>query len=147
GGLSLLRARRPRSLRMDSPDPTETKVMTDPNSESSVGPKPGVDLPPATVAEQVEKAATAARRGRDVGNVQLKGLKAFYGKNEAVKGLDLDFDAAQVTAIIGPSGCGKSTMVRCVNRMHEEIAGARAEGEVLLDGLDLYDPRIDIVAV
>jgi phosphate transport system ATP-binding protein len=52
-----------------------------------------------------------------------------------------------VTAIIGPSGCGKSTMVRCINRMHEEIASARSEGKVLLDGLDLYDSRIDIVAV
>ena len=60
---------------------------------------------------------------------------------------DLDFDSDKVTAIIGPSGCGKSTMVRCINRMHEEIAGARAEGEVLLDGLDLYDARIDVVAV
>ena len=57
------------------------------------------------------------------------------------------FAADKVTAIIGPSGCGKSTMVRCINRMHEEIDGARAEGQVLLDGLDLYDSRIDIVAV
>jgi phosphate transport system ATP-binding protein len=121
--------------------------MTDPNPESQAGSQPGIPLPSTTVAAQVERAASAARRGRDVGNVDLKGLKAFYGKNEAVKGIDLAFDAAKVTAIIGPSGCGKSTMVRCVNRMHEEIDGARAEGEVQLDGLDLYDPRIDIVAV
>ena len=52
-----------------------------------------------------------------------------------------------MTAIIGPSGCGKSTMVRCINRMHEEIPSARAEGQVLLDGLDLYDSRVDVVAV
>jgi phosphate transport system ATP-binding protein len=122
--------------------------MTDPDPEFQAGPRPGgTSLPSATVASEVGKAASAARRGRDVGNVELKGLRAFYGANEAVKGIDIAFDAAQVTAIIGPSGCGKSTMVRCVNRMHEEIDRARTEGEVLLDGLDLYDPRIDIVAV
>ena len=84
---------------------------------------------------------------RDVGTVELQGLHAYYGSTHAVRGVDLDFAADKVTAIIGPSGCGKSTMVRCINRMHEEIDGARAEGQVLLDGLDLYDPRIDIVAV
>ena len=52
-----------------------------------------------------------------------------------------------MTAIIGPSGCGKSTMVRCINRMHEEIPGARAEGRVLLDDFDVYDPAVDVVAV
>jgi phosphate transport system ATP-binding protein len=133
---------------MDTPDPSENQLMTDPNPDPRAGePTPGVDLPSATVSAEVRKAASAARRGRDIGNVELKGLRAFYGGNEAVKGIDLAFDAAEVTAIIGPSGCGKSTMVRCVNRMHEEIDGARTEGEVLLDGLDLYDQRIDVVAV
>jgi phosphate transport system ATP-binding protein len=80
-------------------------------------------------------------------NVRLQGLRAFYGAAEQVKGIDLDFGANEVTAIIGPSGCGKSTMVRCINRMHEEIPGARAEGKVLLDELDIYDPAVDVVAV
>jgi phosphate transport system ATP-binding protein len=84
---------------------------------------------------------------REAGNVALRGLHAYYGANHAVKGIDLDFDSGRVTAIIGPSGCGKSTMVRCINRMHEEIASGRAEGQVLLDGIDLYDPAIDVVAV
>jgi phosphate transport system ATP-binding protein len=133
---------------MDNADRSETPFMTDTNPEPAPGgPAPRVDLPGPTVAAEVEKAASAARRGRDVGNVELRRLNAYYGSNHAVKDVDLAFDAARVTAIIGPSGCGKSTMVRCVNRMHEEIDGARAEGEVLLDGLDLYDPRIDIVAV
>ncbi len=86
-------------------------------------------------------------RRRAVGTVELRELNAYYGSNHAVRGVSLGFDADEVTAIIGPSGCGKSTMVRCINRMHEEIAGARAEGQVLLDGLDLYDSRIDVVAV
>jgi phosphate transport system ATP-binding protein len=79
--------------------------------------------------------------------VKLEGLRAFYGKAEQVKGIDLDFNANEVTAIIGPSGCGKSTMVRCINRMHEEIPGAHAEGRVMLDTLDVYDPSVDVVAV
>ena len=79
--------------------------------------------------------------------MQLEELRAFYGEVEQVKGIDLEFRASEVTAIIGPSGCGKSTMVRCINRMHEEIPGARAEGKVLLDDLDIYDPSVDVVAV
>jgi phosphate transport system ATP-binding protein len=79
--------------------------------------------------------------------VQLEGLRAFYGKAEQVKGIDLEFRANEVTAIIGPSGCGKSTMVRCINRMHEEIPGAHAEGRVMLDDVDVYDQSIDVVAV
>jgi phosphate transport system ATP-binding protein len=79
--------------------------------------------------------------------VRLQGLRAFYGEAEQVKGIDLEFRSGEVTAIIGPSGCGKSTMVRCINRMHEEIPGARAEGKVLLDEVDIYGPSIDVVAV
>ena len=80
-------------------------------------------------------------------SVKLEQLRAFYGNAEQVKGIDLEFGANEVTAIIGPSGCGKSTMVRCINRMHEEIPGARAEGRVLLENLDVYDPSVDVVAV
>ncbi|HTC72683.1 MAG TPA: phosphate ABC transporter ATP-binding protein PstB [Solirubrobacteraceae bacterium] len=74
-------------------------------------------------------------------------MHAYYGSNHAVRGVSLGFDSGRVTAIIGPSGCGKSTMVRCINRMHEEIPGARAEGSVLLDELDLYDSSVDVIAV
>jgi phosphate transport system ATP-binding protein len=79
--------------------------------------------------------------------VKLEQLQAFYGDAEQVKGIDLEFRANEVTAIIGPSGCGKSTMVRCINRMHEEIPGARAAGRVLLDDFDVYSSSIDVVAV
>jgi phosphate transport system ATP-binding protein len=80
-------------------------------------------------------------------SVRLEQLRAFYGSSEQLKGVDLEFRANEVTAIIGPSGCGKSTMIRCINRMHEEIPGARAQGRVLLDDLDVYDPAVDVVAV
>jgi phosphate transport system ATP-binding protein len=89
-------------------------------------------------------AAVESKRGL---SVKLEGLRAFYGQVEQVKGVDLEFHANEVTAIIGPSGCGKSTMVRCINRMHEEIPGAHAEGRVLLEDLDVYDPSVDVVAV
>jgi phosphate transport system ATP-binding protein len=91
---------------------------------------------------RAEAQAAAVQHG-----VSLQGLRAFYGDAEQVKGIDLDFRPNEVTAIIGPSGCGKSTMIRCINRMHEEIPGARAEGRVLLDGMDVYDSRVDVVAV
>jgi phosphate transport system ATP-binding protein len=80
-------------------------------------------------------------------SVRLEQLRAFYGAAEQVKGIDLEFRANEVTAIIGPSGCGKSTMIRCINRMHEEIPGAHAEGRVLLDDTDVYGSGVDVVAV
>jgi phosphate transport system ATP-binding protein len=79
--------------------------------------------------------------------VRLEGLHAYYGDQHAVKGVDLTYAANQVTAMIGPSGCGKSTVVRCINRMHEEIPGARAEGRVMLDDEDVYGDSVDVVSV
>jgi phosphate transport system ATP-binding protein len=95
-----------------------------------------------------ESSDAAATNGAAPGmTVRLEGLRAFYGDAEQVKGIDLEFRANEVTAIIGPSGCGKSTLIRCINRMHEEIPGARAEGRVMLAELDVYDPAVDVVAV
>jgi phosphate transport system ATP-binding protein len=79
--------------------------------------------------------------------VRLEGLNAWYGDHHTIKDLSLDFAANRATALIGPSGSGKSTVVRCINRMHEELPAARAEGRVLLDDLDLYDRAVDVTAV
>jgi phosphate transport system ATP-binding protein len=79
--------------------------------------------------------------------VNVKGLHAYYGKQEAVKGIDIHFPPNEVTAIIGPSGSGKSTVVRCINRMHEEIPGARAEGSVTVDDFDVYADGVDLTSV
>jgi phosphate transport system ATP-binding protein len=108
------------------PKPTEPQQMPQPGASADV------------------RELTHARQGR---GVKLAGLRAFYGAAEQVKGIDLELNANEVTAIIGPSGCGKSTMLRCINRMHEEIPGAHAQGRVLLDELDIYDPAVDVVAV
>ena len=74
-------------------------------------------------------------------------LTAWFGAVRGVHDINMNIQANNITAIIGPSGCGKSTFVRCLNRMHEVIVGARAEGEVLLDGEDIYAADIDPVQV
>ena len=79
--------------------------------------------------------------------VRLRDVDAYYGETHAIRGVSLDYAPNQVTAMIGPSGCGKSTLVRCINRMHEEIPGARSEGEILLDDLDINGAGVDVVAV
>jgi phosphate transport system ATP-binding protein len=79
--------------------------------------------------------------------VRIEGLHAYYGDQSAVKDVSLTFAANQITAMIGPSGCGKSTLVRCINRMHEEIPGARADGRVMLDDEDVYGSAVDVVSV
>jgi phosphate transport system ATP-binding protein len=101
---------------------------------------------PETQTAAANAAATASENSAGHG-IDIKGLHAYYGDQQAVKGIDINFPPNEVTAIIGPSGCGKSTLVRCINRMHEEIPGARAEGSVKLDQLDVYDPRVDVTSV
>jgi len=118
---------------MSEPEP-QPRITREAHAE------PGPVAAPAAVP--VPRADGALAR-----EVQLQGLRAFYGRAEQVRGVDLEFKPNEITAIIGPSGCGKSTMIRCINRMHEEIPGAHAEGRVLLDGLDVYDPAVDVVAV
>ncbi|GAB2757979.1 phosphate ABC transporter ATP-binding protein PstB [Sinomonas soli] len=79
--------------------------------------------------------------------IDVKDLNVYYGDFRAVEGVTMNIEPKSVTAFIGPSGCGKSTFLRTLNRMHEVIPGARVEGEVLLDGDDLYGPGVDPVAV
>jgi phosphate transport system ATP-binding protein len=129
--------------------PTEQVTDVDPDIPSETGraeTQSETARPWPIVASPRPESPAAAISRRGVG-VKLENLRAFYGKAEQVKGIDLDFNANEVTAIIGPSGSGKSTVVRCINRMHEEIPGARAEGRVMLDDADVYDPQVDVVAV
>jgi phosphate transport system ATP-binding protein len=114
--------------------PPEPITMTEPRTTPQVG-------APA-VAARTEAGPPATGRA-----ITLRKLNAYYGDNHAVKDVDLDYAANRVTAMIGPSGCGKSTLVRCINRMHEEIPGARSTGEILLDELDLHDGAVDVVSV
>ena len=79
--------------------------------------------------------------------IEIRDLNIFYGKFQAVRGVNMVIEPRSVTAFIGSSGCGKSTVLRSLNRMHEVIPGAYCQGEVLLDGDDLYGPGVDPVLV
>ncbi len=80
---------------------------------------------------------------RDV-TFQVRDLNLFYGKDQALKGINLDIPRHKVTAFIGPSGCGKSTLLRCFNRMNDLVDVCRVEGQILLDGEDIYARGIDV---
>ena len=74
--------------------------------------------------------------------IDVKDLDFFYGSFQALKDISVVFREQEITALIGPSGCGKSTFLRCLNRMNDEIEGARVDGEVLIEGADIYDPSM-----
>ena len=77
--------------------------------------------------------------------ISVTDLKLWYGATEALHGINVTFAKQKVTALIGPSGCGKSTLLRCLNRMNDRIVGCRIEGDILLDGQDIYAPEVDVV--
>ena len=79
--------------------------------------------------------------------IDVNHLNIFYGDFLAVEDVNINIEANKVTAFIGPAGCGKSTVLRTLDRMHELIPGAHCEGEVLLEGKNLYDKDVDPVAV
>lgn len=74
-----------------------------------------------------------------------RGVDVFYGATHSIKKVDVDIQDRTVTAFIGSSGSGKSTFLRCLNRMNDTIASARVAGEILIDGENIYDPRVDVV--
>ncbi|WP_296766641.1 phosphate ABC transporter ATP-binding protein PstB [Sediminimonas sp.] len=77
--------------------------------------------------------------------IAARNVQVFYGNTQAIKDVDVDIQDKTVTSFIGPSGCGKSTFLRCLNRMNDTIDSCRVEGEILLDGQDIYAPRVDPV--
>ncbi len=77
--------------------------------------------------------------------VEVRGLKAWFGKTEALHGINMAVEQNHATAVIGPSGCGKSTFIRCLNRMHETNPVARAEGDVKVGDMDIYSmPAVEV---
>jgi phosphate transport system ATP-binding protein len=103
-------------------------------------PRISVTLPnqPAQTADESVEASAGGR-------IEVRDLSAYYGTFRAIRDISFTIRPRAVTAIIGPSGCGKSTFLRSLNRMHEITPGARIEGHLLLDGVDLYGPDIDPV--
>ena len=127
----------PRATPLDAPPDTTTDMPQPDDGAAAATPRelaasPDRKAPPAEV---------------NAPGIALRDINAYYGDSHAIRGVSLDYAPNQVTAMIGPSGCGKSTLVRCINRMHEEIPGAHAEGEIMLDDLDINAKDVDVVAV
>ncbi|MEQ6248075.1 phosphate ABC transporter ATP-binding protein PstB [Sulfitobacter sp. HNIBRBA3233] len=77
--------------------------------------------------------------------ISARNVQVYYGENHAIKDVSVEIEDKTVTAFIGPSGCGKSTFLRCLNRMNDTIDIARIEGDIEIDGEDIYDPKVDPV--
>jgi phosphate transport system ATP-binding protein len=101
--------------------------------------KPAFGVPPLSPPPTDPVAA-----GKLVEKIQIKDLRFYYKKYEALKTINLSLADKRVTAFIGPSGCGKSTLLRVLNRMYALYPEQRAEGEVLVDGANILDPKIDL---
>jgi phosphate transport system ATP-binding protein len=108
--------------------------------DAQAGPVEATMEPPADPARSAGVDAQAKR-------IDAENLNIYYGDFLAVKDVTVEIQPNKVTALIGSSGCGKSTFLRSLNRMHELIEGARVEGSVLLDGVDIYAPSMDPVLV
>ncbi|HMF58016.1 MAG TPA: phosphate ABC transporter ATP-binding protein PstB [Pyrinomonadaceae bacterium] len=102
--------------------------------------------PPPAMAERRER---EDRREETLAHtkVTVRGLNFFYGRTQALHNISLDVPERVVTAFIGPSGCGKSTFLRTLNRMNDTIPATRAEGQVMIDGEDIYAPDTDVVGL
>ncbi|MCM1190863.1 MAG: phosphate ABC transporter ATP-binding protein PstB [Butyrivibrio sp.] len=80
----------------------------------------------------------------EMSKIAVEGLHLHYGGNHVLKGVSMEIRSHTVTALIGPSGCGKSTFLKCINRMNDLVGNVRIEGNILLDGEDIYDRRVDV---
>jgi phosphate transport system ATP-binding protein len=135
----------------DTPRATPLDAPPEPDMTDRAHDRASRDEPAGATAAETAVATDRRRRPAPVHvtgrAVRLRDVNAWYGDTHAIRDVSLDYAPNQVTAMIGPSGCGKSTLVRCINRMHEEIPGARAEGRVMLDDLDVNGREVDVVAV
>ncbi len=107
------------------------------------------NLAPVEKKEQIEKsfAYLADEIEKSHSKLVVKDVNGWFGSKQALKSININIKPNSVTAFIGPSGCGKTTLLRCLNRMHEMTTGAKITGEVLLDGLNIYDKAINPVII
>jgi len=101
--------------------------------------------PGGAAAPEQPRSEVAVADAAASGTIEIRDLECWYGAFRALRDVSLSIPAHAVTAIIGPSGCGKSTFLRTLNRMHELTPGARVDGRVTLDGVDVYAPEVDPV--
>ena len=83
----------------------------------------------------------------EMSSIEIRNLSLWYGEKQAIGDITIDIPRNRVTSLIGPSGCGKSTLLRCINRMNDLIGGVRIQGEVKIEGVNIYDPDMDPVDV
>jgi len=109
----------------------------------------GLKLEIAAAPEEkaMEGAEKAAITETAVAHLRAEEVNLYYGHFRALSGVSLVIPARSITALIGPSGCGKSSFLRLFNRMNDLISNARVEGRVLMDGVDIYSPDIDVVSL
>jgi len=130
----------------EEPLSTMTQPDSDPTSEQAPATR-DAGASAALGQAAAERAAAKPSAPATGRAMTVDKLNAYYGENHAIKDVTINYEANRVTAMIGPSGCGKSTVLRCLNRMHEEIPGAYAQGSVQLDDINIYGSKVDIVAV
>jgi phosphate transport system ATP-binding protein len=104
---------------------------------------PSSSLEMETMDSEVSKESQRSRTPVTT-KLRVRGFNFFYGPVQSLFKVDMEIPAKQVTAFIGPSGCGKSTLLRCMNRLNDLIEGARHEGEILIDDVNIFNPLIDI---
>src|SRR6185295_9665091 len=118
---------------------TETTRQETSRRDNSV---PAMQIPtPDTNAPTVDTGRVHHKAKR----VEMKSVNLYYGDFHAVNDVTMTIEPNKVTALIGSSGCGKTTVLRSINRMHELTPGARVQGEITLDGQDIYGPNVDPV--
>ena len=99
----------------------------------------------------IDMSSVLRNKGSDNGQnetcIKVENLNLFYGEKQALHNINLEMPKKKVTAYIGPSGCGKSTLLRCINRMNDLVDSARIEGQILLDGENIYDKSVNVAAL
>jgi phosphate transport system ATP-binding protein len=103
-------------------------------------------LPEVRIATEVKSRPVPAEQTAEP-MVRIERLHLSYGTKPALKGVTLSVPERRITAFIGPSGCGKTTLLRCLNRMNDLVDGVRLEGKVLIGGVDIYGPEMDVTAL
>jgi len=125
-------------------EPAETVYEASAN-ESAGKREDNNDSQPEGAQRDEKAAATVGEIRVDNPRISCNDVNVFYGEKQAVHNINLDIGRNEVIALIGPSGCGKTTFLRCLNRMNDTITSCRVEGEVILDGVNINVPNIDVV--
>lgn len=103
--------------------------------------------PKLSIAASLPKKSKSERDKQTPTKIRIENLNFYYGRTHALHGITLEIPSKQIMAFIGPSGCGKSTLLRSINRMNDIIHGIRVEGDIKLDGEDIYAPGTDVVSL